>query len=219
MAMSAPLVLAGDIIAMPTGNLVPPQTAELHYIYWNREPISTPGGPVRDYLNIGEVHAGIVDRLELDALFVNTQGLDDVWELNAYYALVPESREHPSLIVGATNLTENDWLPSSMKTGPQGDNRVSAFVVSAYNFLPAAGPPSLNDPLLRLHAGWGENWHENRFFGAAQILVHPQVGFGIFTYQGKPAYLASYKPVPWLELNAGWDQGDPVYHIGYTKTW
>ena len=214
-ALCVPLAFAGDIIAMPTGNMVPAQTAQLHYIYWDTDPVGPPGGLVRNYMNIVELHYGVTNRLELDGITVLPQGMDQVTELNAYYTLIPESPAHPSLTVGATNLTGSDWLPSSGR--PTGDDRISCFVVGAYNLWVPQGPPSLEHPLLRLHLGAGNNWHEDRLFGGLQMALSPQLGLGAFNYQGQPAYLASYMPWPYLELNAGWDQGTPVYHVGYTK--
>lgn len=215
LALGASVAMAGDVVAMPTGNPVPAGAVEFHVIYWDREPISTPGGPVRDYMYIGEVFVGVTDRLELDYLYVDPQGMDAVWEINAYYTWVKESAEHPSVIVGVTNITAEDWLPSSQRMGPQGDNRPSYFAVGAYNILVPDGPPSLDDPLVRLHLGYGDHWHESRFFGAAQVLFHPAIGVAVLNYQGQPAYLASFKPHRNIELNAGWDAGDPLGHLSW----
>jgi hypothetical protein len=223
---SASLALAGDVVAMPTGNPLAPNTAEINYIYWDTEAINTPAGTVRDFINIGEVFVGITDWLELDYLYVAPQGWDRVAnqdhvdELNAYFTVVKERPGKPSLILGATNITGSAWLPSTQRPDPAyGDDRLSPFAVSACNVLMPEGPPTWKDPLVRLHLGYGTRWHESRFFGAAQVLLDPKYGFGIFNYQGQPAYLAAYMPYPNLELHAGWDHGDPVYHLGYFFSW
>ena len=220
LVVSASLACAGDIIAMPTGNMVPAKQVQLHYIFWNRPQINPPG--VRDYLNIGELHVGVCKNLELDYLYVAPQGWDKVApksyvnEVNAYFKIFDETPSHPSLIVGATNVFGNDWLPSSQRPNPAGgDNRLSPFAVGAYNAWTPKGAPSVKDPLVRLHLGYGTGWHESTIFGGVQVAFAPQWGVGWFNYQRQPAYLASYMPWKGWELNAGWDKGDPVYHVGY----
>lgn len=221
LAVSAALACAGDIVAMPTGNSIPQGQFQLNYIYWDREAVNPPG--VRDYVHIGELFVGVTDRLEIDYLHVVPQGWDKVaghsfvHEFNVYYTVLKESAETPSLIVGVTNLFGQDWLPSRGRPSPDsGDNRVSPFVVGSYNVrTPTLGPPSPEDPLVRLHLGYGTGFHESKLFGGAQVALDPQWGFGVFNYQEDPAYLAAYMPTPQWELNAGWAKGDPVYHISY----
>jgi hypothetical protein len=228
-AISAHLALAGDIVAMPTGNMMSANTISLGYIYWKTGAAPTPPsiGTVRDYINVGELFWGVTDRLEIDGLMIQPQGWgkvaphNDLTELNLYYAAIKESPKHPSLIVGATNLTSGDWLPSNGRPLPpnrDGDNRISPFVLSAYNVLtPKAGPPSWTSPLVRLHLGWGANWHDNAFFGGAQVMLNPKYGVAVLNYQEQPAYLAAYMPVPGWEVDAGWDKGWPLVHVAYSK--
>jgi hypothetical protein len=226
-AVSASFALAGDIVAMPTGNMMSANTVSLGYIYWKTDSVPTPKsiGTVRDYINVGELFWGVTDRLELDGLLINPQGWgkvgekNDLTELNLYYAAIKENAQHPSLIVGATNLTCSDWLPSNGKPSPvEGDSRISPFVLSAYNVLtPKAGPPSWESPLVRLHLGWGANWHDNAFFGGAQVMLNPKYGVAVLNYQEQPAYLAAYLPVPGWEVDAGWDKGWPLVHVAYSK--
>ncbi len=226
--ISAHLVLAGDIVAMPTGNMMPAKTVSLGYIYWDTEGRNVPGiGTVGDVTHIGELFYGVTDRLEIDYLWIQPRGWgklpgtdSSVSELNVYYALAKEKTgTHPSFIVGATNVTGNKWLPSSSRPNPPSfDDRVSYFAVSSYNIKEPAGPPSLENPLVRLHLGWGNNWHVNRYFGGAQVMWTPQVGMAILNYQGQPSYLGAWMPIPGLELNAGWSQGDALGHVAYTKT-
>lgn len=210
---------AGDIVAMPTGNMVPQGRYEVHYIYWDMDSLGPPGGLVREHLNVVEFFAGVTDRLEVDVLSLWPQGLSSVQEINLYYALCPETPLRPSLIVGVTNLTGEDWLPSEQRPAPQyanGDDRPSPFVLGSFNIrVPQQGPPSWRDPLIRLHAAYGINFHQDEFFGGMQILVHPGLGAGIFNYQGQPVYLIACMPTPDIEIHFGWGQGDPLLHIGY----
>jgi hypothetical protein len=231
-AISAHLALAGDIVAMPTGNMMPANTLSLGYIYWKTAAAPTPPsiGKVRDYINVGELFYGVTNRLEIDGLLIQPQGWgkvapkNDLTELNIYYAAIPEKygkSPYPSLIVGATNLTQSDWLPSRGRPLPphvRGDNRISPFALTSYNVLmPVGGPPSWNKPLVRLHLGYGTGWHDNRFFGGAQVLVNPKYGAAVLNYQGYPAYLAHYSPRAGWDLDAGWDHGWPLGHVAYTK--
>ena len=205
---------AGDIVAMPTGNMVPEGQYEAHYIYWDTNAIPTPGGQVLEHINVLEFFYGATDKVEVDFLSVCPQGLDSVQELNLYYKVRDEAFQKPSLIVGATNLTGEDWLPSTDRPG--GDARVSPFVLGACNIMvPKGGPPSLRSPLVRLHLGYGINFHEDEPFGGVQILVHPGLGAGIFNYQSQPVYLVACMPTPEIEIHLGWGQGNPLVHLGY----
>lgn len=226
LAISAHLALAGDIVAMPTGNMMPAKTLSLGYIYWNTEAISTPAGKVRDFMNVGEVFVGVTDRLELDYLVIQPQGWGKVandsvlHELNLYYQAINERPgKHPSLVVGATNLTANNWLPSKGRPNPAvGDDRISPFALAAYTIrTPVAGPPTWVDPVMRLHLGWGSGWHDNIWFGAAQVMWTPEIGMAILNYQGQPAYLGAWMPLPGLEIHGGWDHGEALGHVAYSQ--
>jgi hypothetical protein len=208
---------AGDVVSMPTGNVVQPNHAEFNYIFWNLEKV----GNVRDHAHVYELFVGAAQNLEVDLLHVDLQGIDKFTEVNAYYTLQPETPAKPSLVLGVTNLFGSDWLPSEdrpFKPGDYtGDDRLSPFVLGAYNLrAPQDGPPTPKDPLIRAHLGLGFNYHEDRLFGAVQCLLTPQWGAGIFNYRGNPAYLAVYKPKPEWEVRAGWFGGDPLVSVGYS---
>ncbi|HEY3396274.1 MAG TPA: hypothetical protein VGM19_01330 [Armatimonadota bacterium] len=227
LAVSAPLALAGDVVAMPTGNSVPAKTVQVNYIYWNTDAINTPVGKVRDFINIGEVFVGVTDRLEIDYLYAAPQGWDKVSdnsfvnEVNAYYTVVKEAPgRHPQLILGATNLTGADWLPSLQRPNPDGgDDRVSPFAVASYNIQTPNGAPNWDKPLVRAHLGFGTGWHDNAFFGGVQTMFTPKIGLAVFNYQRYPAYLVAYMPIPGMELNAGYDHGAPLAHVSYNLHW
>lgn len=192
---------AGDIIAMPTGNMMPARTVELNYINWQNIT------PMNADANIFEGFVGVTDWLELDVLhFDLTGGGSGVTEANAYLRLIKESADHPSLIVGATNITGSDWI--------MGNDEVSPFVVGAYNISCPAGRPTFNDPLVRMHLGWGDKFHGDQWFGGVQMLFTPRLGAAAFNYQGQPSYLGVYTVSKWLELRAGWKSGTPFYSAG-----
>jgi hypothetical protein len=223
-AVCTPLALAGDMVAMPTGDSVPAGQVSLNYIYW-KQSSPVPALHVREYTDIGELFVGVTDRLELDYLIAapnhwsrvaNSQYVN---EFNAYYTVIKETPKHPSLIVGATNLTGNDWLPSSGRPNPGtgGENRVSPFVVSAYNLLvPKHGPPSWQEPVVRLQMGWGTGFHEDQFFGGVESMIHPKWGFAILDYQVGPAYGIGWRPGKGFSADAAFDRGWPLIHIGWT---
>lgn len=192
---------AGDIIAMPTGNMMSAQTVELNYIRWQNF-----AGP--NDANIYEAFVGVTDWFELDVLHFDPvqdlPGGSDT-EVNAYLRLIKESPKHPSLIVGATNILGENWL---------GTDDAAAFVVGAYNISCPAGAPTFNDPLVRMHLGWGDKFHGDRWFGGIQMLVTPRLGLAAFNYQGEPSYLGVYTVSKTLELRGGWKNGTPFYSAG-----
>ena len=208
-------VMAGDIVAMPTGNMMPARTAELNYIYWKADttaPAMPDGydGTKSVYLggashaNIYEAFVGVTDWLEVDVLRFDVPGSDALTEGNVYIRLLKETAEHPSLIVGTTNFTGSDWI---------GGDDVSPFILGAYNINVPQGPPTLNDPLVRAHLAWGDKFHGG-FFGGLQFLFAPRIGAAVFNYQGAPSYVGVYRAAKWLELRAGWKTGSPFYSAG-----
>ena len=223
-AVSAPLALAGDMVAMPTGASEPAGDFTVNYIYW-KQSSPVPALHVREYTSIGEFFVGVTDRLELDYDYAAPNHWSRVAnqayvnELNAYYTVIKETPKRPSLIVGATNLTANDWLPDSGRPDPTtgGDNRVSPFIVSAYNVrVPQHGPPSWQDPLLRLQAGWGTGFSESQFFGGVEAMIHPKWGLAILDYQVGPAYGVGWRPGYGFAADAAFDRGWPLIHVGWT---
>lgn len=206
-------VFAGDIVAMPTANMQPAHTAELNYIYWQADtvpPMTSPygkslflGGP--NHANIEEVFVGVTDWLEVDGLHFDIPGGDNFTEANVYVRLIPETAKHPSLVVGATNITGSNWVG--------GSDDVSPFIVGAYNINVPAGCPTFNDPLVRLQMAWGDKFHDG-FFGGVQAMFTPRFGAAVFNYQGAPSYLGVYTVNKMLELRAGWKSGSPFYSAG-----
>ena len=210
LALSVP-ALAGDVVAMPTGNLVPPGHGQFGWIYWD---LDAPVAAAPNHANIFEGFAGVCKGVELDVLHVRLEGIDNYTEANLYVCPIPETPDRPGLIVGATNITASKWLPDSDR--PTGDNRVSPFILAAYNVrVPKHGPPALDDPLIRLHAAYGWNFHDNYVFGGVQMLVHPRLGLAVFNYQHLPSYVVVYSVDQHLELRGGTKNGTAFYSAGY----
>lgn len=206
-AVVAP-VFAGDIVAMPTGNVVKPGNIELNAIYWNQPPKSGPG----DYIMVGELFVGVIDRLELDVLYADVKDVDEYTEINAYLTLIKETPKRPSLVVGVTNITEDDWLG--------GSKDASAFVVSSFNLACPDGPPSWTEPLVRIHAGWGDKFHGDDPIVGVQVRLDPKYGFAWTNYQRRPAYMFTYSPTKWLDLTGGtMNGGDTFYRVGGYLKW
>jgi len=197
---------------MPTGNMVAPGDFELNYIYWDLEGMpGTGGGTVADFAHVGELFVGATKNVELDVLHVDLDGIDNYTELNLYGQLVKETPDTPGILVGVTNATGSKWL--------QNDKRISPFVIFTYNAIQPAAAPSWDDPLIRLHLGFGTNYHDNVPFGGAQILFTPQFGVGIFNYREDPAYLAVFRPSKAVEIRAGTFAGDPLISGGLYASW
>lgn len=205
LGMAVP-ALAGDVVDMPTGNMVSPDHWEFNYIFWDLD--LPPGAPQN--MNIFEGFAGITDWLELDAIGADVEGDDFYTKFNAYVKVLPEKPDRPSLILGVTNFTGNDW---------PGNDDPSPFILGAYNIHVPEGPPSFNDPVVRLHAAYGTGAHADRFFGGFQFLFKPWLGAAIFNYQGNPSYVVVVKPGKKYELRAGWKDSDPFYSVGFFGTW
>jgi len=208
---------AGDIISMPTGNMVQPGNFELNYIFWDLEGVPAEGGgTIGDSAQIGELFVGATKNIELDVLHVDLQDVDNFTELNLYGQVLKETADRPGMVVGLTNVTGSNWLQSEDMAS---DKRISPFVIFSYNAVQPAAAPNWNDPLVRLHLGYGTNYHENTPFGGAQIAFTPQFGIGIFNYRKAPAYLAVFRPVKAIEIRAGTYGGDPLISGGWYASW
>jgi hypothetical protein len=203
--------LAGDIVDMPTANSVAPRHVETNYIHWD---LSNPvyevrsavhGGPPR-FADIYEVFVGVMDRVELDVDVADLENVKTFTEANLYLTAIRETGDHPSLIVGATNILGNDWT--------DGKDKISPFALSAYNIHLPEGPPTPNDPLVRLHLGWGDEYHQG-WFGGVQFLFVPRFGAAAFSYQGQPAYMGTVNFGRRFELTYGTKNGDPFYRGGF----
>ena len=202
-------VFAGDIVDMPTGNMVAPNHAEFNYIFWD---VDFGPSPAPQNIHIFEGFVGVTDWLELDGIVASVDNDKTYARANAYVRLLAERPDRPSLIVGATNLTGAD-VPGGASDEP------SPFFVSSYNIHVPAGPPSLKDPLIRMHFAWGTQYHGKTPFGGVQMLITPKLGLAAFNYQGEGAYMAAYQINKMACVRAGWKANDPFYSFGLNFNW
>lgn len=210
---------AKDIVSMPEATMMGPGEVEMAYIYWDLDAIRLgPGGPwARDYAHVGEFYIGVLPWLELDVIHVDPQGpIPGVTELNAYVRIQDETRSRPAITIGATNLTSADWLPSIERMGPDGDYRVSPFIMLARTLrMPLHGPPNWDDPAIRLQLGYGWNFHEDEVFGILQFAFTPNVVAGVQYYQRDWGWLVGWQQDPGWGIHVGALAGDPYVHIRY----
>jgi len=221
--ISTTAAFAGDTVFMPTGNQVAKGNFEYNFIFVDfDEPGAKPagvsarngsGGPP-DWGMIHEFFFGVTDRLEVDVDVLDLDNAGAKVEINPYFTFVKETADRPSFIVGAYNIFQAD-----MPLGPKPDERVSPFCLSAYNIFAPDAAPSLSDPLIRGHLGWGTGQHDSDFFGGMQFLVSPKIGGAVYTHHGDMAYIGVYKPCNKLELRGGTLGGDPWGSFGLYATW
>lgn len=203
---------AGDIVFTPTGNMVKDGAFEFNYILWS---FDNPPGP--DHMSIYEFFFGLDEHLEIDIDILSPDPGTAEGTVNVYVPVILETPNRPSLIIGTYNLFAN-----GLPLGPVPDDRVSPFVLTAYNLHAPDGPPSLKDPLLRAHLGYGWGLHDMTPFGGLQFLVDPHFGGAVLNHSGDPAYMATFIPCPekhdW-EITIGTLAGEEFYRVGWFHTW
>jgi len=204
LALAAPL-FAGDIVTMPTGNMVGPKGVELNAIYLNQPPSGSTGNNM-----VGEAFVGICKRLEVDVLYDNVKSGDNYTEVNAYVPVILEKPGKPSLILGCTNVFGQDWI--------MGSNEASLFALSSFT-VAAPEVPTWARPMIRLHLGYGNKFHGDRLFGGVQFKFTPNWGAAILDYQAAPMYMATYCAGKALEASIGLKDGDTFYRLGVNTKW
>jgi hypothetical protein len=213
LALAVP-VFAGDIVSMPTANVVQPKNIELNAIYWMLPPSGSTGN-----VTVGEAFLGVYDRLEIDVLYADIKDFDNFTEVNAYYTLLKESATRPGLIAGFTNVLGNDWLGGAKFPGGDPDYDQPSFVVASAFNLAAPAEISPKTPLIRAHLGWGDRYHESKLFGGIQFKIYPTFGGAAFNYKGDPAYMLTWAPAKKYELTAGTIGGETFYRAGAFLHW
>jgi hypothetical protein len=208
-----------DALNMPIGNGLKPGTSELNFIYVVQPQKKNPAGQVRvDDMRYTKLFTGVTDRLQVDVDFLDISHADNYAILNAYYTALKENAQRPSLILGATNLTGEDWLGGRDFGGDPDNDDPSAFVLSAYTVMPSKRP-SLSEPMVRLHLAWGDNFHGDRFFGMLQFKVHPRVGGAIQNYKGMPIYGLTYQATDRMQVSSGTVGGSFFWRVGGVFDW
>ncbi|MBC7288465.1 MAG: hypothetical protein H5T86_10565 [Armatimonadetes bacterium] len=222
----ASTVLAKDIVSMPESEMMKPGEAELAYIYWDTENVTLPNGEqALKHASVVEFFLGLTDWLEVDVIHVDPQGsldtplgdpFDTKTELNLYARVCGETARRPRVVVGATNITGADWLPSHDSTDPDGDRRVSPFVIASKLLrVPRYGPPSWRDPAINLQFGYGVNYHEDHVFGIIQFAFTPTVVAAFQHYRDQPGWLVGWHDPKGWAIDVGALSNDPWVHVRY----
>ena len=217
---------AKDIVSMPETDMMRPGQFELAYIYWDTDEAHLPGGATAmEHANVVEFFMGLTDRLEVDVIHVNPQGhfdtdagdpFDTKTEINLYYKLYDETEKWPRVVVGATNITGSDWLPSHDSNDPDGDRRVSPFVITSKVLRrPKHGPPNWDDPAVKLQLGYGVNYHGDHWFGILQVALTPNVVVAWQHYRDQPGWLVGWNDEHGWGVHIGALGGDPWIHVCY----
>jgi len=210
---------AMDSLNMPTGNGLKPGDTEVNFIYVNQPHRENALGQTRlDDLRFLKFFTGVTDRLQVDVDTVDISHADSYWEVNAYYTLLKESADRPSLVLGATNLFGQDWLGGSDFGGNLDNDDPSLFGLAAYTVHKTAAP-SLTDPMVRLHLGWGNNFHGDDFFGMVQVKLHPRVMLVAQNYKTMPTFIGTVQVTDELQVSAGTMDGYPFYRAGGVLSW
>ena len=210
---------AMDSLNMPTGNLMKSGQSELNLIYVNQPQKRNPAGTIKvDDMRYAKLFTGVTDRLQVDVDYLDIAHAGDYVVLNAYYALVKETPAHPSLVVGATNLTGEDWLGGSDFGGNPDNDDPAPFVLGAYT-LARSPKPSLKQPTVRLHVGWGDKFHDDKLFGMLQVKFHPRLVAVAQNYKGMPTYIGTVQATEDIQLSAGTMDGNTFWRIGGVMKW
>ncbi len=203
-SLSTGATFACDICYMPLGYTIAKGNWEAIYMYLDRD---QPTRRAPEHVQLVKLFIGVSDAIEVDVRHVRPQGKDDNTEVTINWAVVPLRRNHPSLIVGVTNIFGAQYL---------GAKEPSEFMVSAYNFLVPQGPPTPRAPLVRGHLGYGNDFHDG-WFGALQYVPHPSLRFALVNYQDD--WLVDWRVVhrlrPDLEVHWGQVDTDPRICVRY----
>ncbi len=167
------------------------------------------GAWVRDYAHVYELFFGVTKNVELDVVHVVPEDLPDLTELNIYWNLWREKGWRPAVTVGATKIYSARWLPSSERTGPRGDDRISPFVVAAKTLRAPDGAPSWLDRAIKLQVGYGWNYHEDKAFGILQFAFTPTLRAAAQYYRDDWGGLIGWESPRGWAIYAGALGGDP----------
>jgi len=217
-ALAVP-AFAMDSLNMPTGNFMKPGEYELNFIYVNQPQKRNPAGQIKvDDMRYGKVFTGLTGRLQVDVDYLDIDHAGDYTILNAYYAVAKETASHPSLVVGATNLTGEDWLAGSDFGGDPANDDPAPFILGAYT-LARSPKPSLKAPIVRLNLGWGDKFHDDRLFGSLAVKFHPRLTAVAQNYKGMPTYIGTVQVTDNLQVSAGTMDSNTFWRIGGVLRW
>lgn len=210
---------AMDSLNMPTGNAMKPGTSELNFIYVTQPLKVNRAGQVKvDDMRYVKLFTGVTDRLQVDVDYLDIAHADSYGILNAYYTVFKETPEHPSLVVGGTNLTGSDWLGGTDFGGNPDYDDPSFFALGAYNLAKPA-KPSWKTPLVRLHLGWGNNFHDEELFGMLQLKFDPRFTAVVQNYKSMPTYIGTYQVTDDMQVSIGTMDSNFFWRVGGVLKW
>ncbi|MBP6964910.1 MAG: hypothetical protein KBC96_10945 [Armatimonadetes bacterium] len=192
--IAAQMVLGSSIITMPTADVAPVGLINLAAYSVNFDGMVGPSTGMGVYI----AYAGIAKNLELEANVYDLNKGGDTWDFYVLtYQVVQETDKMPKISVGAKNfLGETIANGSTMNDDP-------TFFVAAVKTVMAPAPGEPFSPVIRLHAGYGDNLH-NGLFGGVQAMLTPQIGVAALNDAKQSLYAVTYKPYPeWPTFKAG----------------
>lgn len=165
-----------------------------------------------------KLFTGVTDRLNLDVVNLNIRDAADHTIVNAHYRVLDETPRSPSLTVGVGNLTASDWLGGTQYGGDSDNDNPYGFGVLSYTAL-RSPRPSLQQPIVRVHVGWGTGFHNEDLFGQVQFKVHPRVGGFVQSYRNLYATGLTWQAGDDLAVSAGLMDDEPWYRLGTWIDW
>ncbi len=219
LALTAPL-MAMDSLNMPTGNSQAAGNAEMNFILVTQDRKVDLGGNVKmDDMRYSKLFVGVTEKLNIDLVNVDIKDAANHTIGNVYYTLAREKMERPSLLVGVTNITGENWLGGVEYNGNPDNDDPSPFAVGAKTIRKPAGKPSLSDPMIRVHLGYGTKFHGDQFFGQIQVKVHPKFVAVAQEYKSMPTYIGTVQLADNLQISGGTMDGNAFYRIGGAFQW
>jgi len=182
------MVLGSSIITMPTADVAPPGLINLaaYVVDFNDlpDPPLAPSG-----MNVYIAYAAIAENLELEAnVYDQKDGFDTLTFFNLTYKVVEATATRPQISVGVKNV-----LGETLGNGDVAPNDNPTYFVTAFKVLSAPAPGEPFKPIVRIHAGLGNNLHEG-LFGGIQAMVTPQIGLALLNDAEQTLISAAFKP-------------------------
>lgn len=220
LALCAGMVLAADIVTMPTANQLKKGEVELAAYYLDLD-LNAPVGMAPEFVNYETLYVGVTDWLELDVhqANVNRDKSSTVFVVSG--KLLAETQTLPDVVVGVRNLSGTTTTNNPVLAAKSDDP--SYYISTAKTFFKGEPGP----PLVRLHLSYGtsdwtllgENRH-NGFFGGTQFLLTPEIG-AVAIYDAQDLITGlTYMPksVPGLTLKAGTYGTHTWVGVAYAKS-
>lgn len=218
-AVSLVPVWAMDSLNMPTGNFQPAGRSELNFILVTQPRRANMQGNTKiDDMYYTKLFTGITDRLNLDIVNLNIKDAAEHTIVNAYFRVLDETPERPAVTVGVSNLTGSDWLGGTQYGGDSENDNPYVFAVLSYTALKSRRP-SLTEPVVRLHVGWGDGFHDEKLFGQVQFRVHPRVGGFVQSYRELYAVGLTWFASDGIAVSSGLMDDEAWYRLGTWIEW